>query len=51
MKKEKKFFFQLLLIKAVDLLDKIGVEAFKIGSGETNNHHFVEYILKKINLL
>ena len=33
-------------VQAVDLLSKIGVKAFKIGSGETNNYHFVEYVLK-----
>ncbi len=46
-KRKKIFLSTPFSIKAVDLLDKIGVEAFKIGSGETNNHHFVEYILKK----
>lgn len=34
-------------IQAVDLLSKIKVSAYKIGSGETNNYHYVEYILKK----
>ena len=28
------------------MLSRIGVQAFKIGSGETNNYHFVNYILK-----
>ena len=46
-KKKKIFLSTPFSIKAVDLLNKIGVHAFKIGSGETNNHHFVKYILKK----
>lgn len=45
--KNKIFMSTPFSIQAVDLLNKIGVKAFKIGSGETNNHHFVEYILKK----
>jgi N-acetylneuraminate synthase len=32
--------------KAVDRLVKFNIPAFKIGSGECNNHHFVEYICK-----
>ena len=32
--------------KAVDRLIKFNIPAFKIGSGECNNHHFVEYICK-----
>lgn len=46
-KRKKIFLSTPFSIKAVDLLSNIGVKAFKIGSGETNNHHFVEYILKK----
>ncbi len=32
---------------AVDRLDKIGVPAFKIGSGECNNYPLIEHIAKK----
>ena len=32
---------------AVDFLDNIGVPAFKIGSGECNNHALIEYICQK----
>ncbi len=32
---------------AVDRLDKIGVPAFKIGSGECNNYPLIEHICKK----
>ena len=45
--KNKIFMSTPFSIQAVDLLSKIGVNVFKIGSGETNNYHFVEYILKK----
>ena len=34
-------------IEAVDLLSEIEVEAYKIGSGETNNYNFVDYVLSK----
>lgn len=34
-------------VEAVDLLDKINVPAFKIGSGEIDNPAFLEYIAKK----
>lgn len=33
--------------KAVDRLEKFGVPAYKIGSGECNNYPLVEYIAKK----
>jgi N-acetylneuraminate synthase len=33
--------------EAVDRLEKIGVAAYKIGSGECNNYPLVEYISKK----
>ena len=45
--KNKIFMSTPFSVQAVDLLSKIGVKAFKIGSGETNNYHFVEYVLKK----
>ena len=32
--------------KAVDRLEKFGVPAYKIGSGECNNYPLVEYIAK-----
>ena len=44
--KNKIFMSTPFSVQAVDLLSKIGVKAFKIGSGETNNYHFVEYVLK-----
>ncbi len=34
-------------VEAVDLLCNVNVGAFKIGSGETNNYHFVNYVLSK----
>ncbi|MCL2116402.1 MAG: N-acetylneuraminate synthase [Methanobrevibacter sp.] len=34
-------------IKSVDLLDKLDVPGFKIGSGELNNFELLEYIEKK----
>ena len=46
-KRKKIFLSTPFSIKAVNLLSQIGVQAFKIGSGETNNYHFVNYILKK----
>ena len=33
--------------EAVDRLERIGVPAYKIGSGECNNYPFVEYVCKK----
>ena len=45
--KNKIFMSTPFSVQAVELLNKIGVKAFKIGSGETNNYHFVEHILKK----
>lgn len=33
--------------EAVDLLDEIGVPAFKIGSGEITNLSFIEYVAKR----
>jgi N-acetylneuraminate synthase len=32
--------------EAADRLNKFGVPAFKVGSGECNNFHFVEYLCK-----
>jgi N,N'-diacetyllegionaminate synthase len=32
---------------SVDLLDELGVPAFKVASGEITNHPFLEYIAKK----
>ena len=47
-KKRKVMFLSTPFSKeAVDLLTSIKVSAFKIGSGETKNYHFIEYILKK----
>ena len=31
---------------AADRLGRIGVPAFKIGSGECNNYHFIKYLTK-----
>jgi sialic acid synthase SpsE len=33
--------------EAVDLLDQIGIECFKIGSGEISNLEFLEYVASK----
>jgi sialic acid synthase SpsE len=33
--------------KSVDLLDKLGVEIFKIASTDANNYQLIEYIAKK----
>ncbi len=33
--------------KSVDLLDKLGVEIFKIASTDTNNYQLIDYISKK----
>jgi len=47
-KKRKVMFLSTPFSKeAVDLLTSLKVSAFKIGSGETKNYHFIEYILKK----
>ena len=46
-KNKKKIFISTpFSVKAVDRLVKFGVPAFKIGSGECNNHILVEYIAK-----
>ena len=34
-------------VEAVDLLNEIGVDAYKIGSGETNNYNFINYVISK----
>ena len=49
--KTKKIFISTpFSMKAVDRLIKFKVPAFKIGSGECNNHLLIDYIAKKINL-
>ena len=47
--REKKihFFSSPYDSEAVDLLDEIGVPAFKIGSGEITNLSFLEYVARK----
>ncbi len=44
--KNKIFISSPFSLKAAKRLAKFGVPAFKIGSGEANNFHFVEYICK-----
>ncbi len=47
-KSRKKIFFSTPFSrKAVDRLEKFNVPLYKIGSGECNNYHFVEYVCKK----
>ena len=52
-KDKKKIFISTPFSRAAaDRLVKIGVPAFKIGSGECNNYHFIEYLCKfKFQLL
>ena len=45
--KKKIFISSPFCREAVDRLEKIGVPAYKIGSGECNNYPLVEYICKK----
>jgi N-acetylneuraminate synthase len=46
-KQKKKIFISTPFSrKAADRLKKFNVPAYKIGSGECNNYHFVEYICK-----
>ena len=45
--KKKIFISTPFSMKAVDRLTKFKVPAFKIGSGECNNHLLVDYIAKK----
>ena len=46
-KEKKKIFISTPFSrKAADRLKKFNIPAYKIGSGECNNHHFVEYICK-----
>tara|TARA_A100001011_G_scaffold314891_1_gene333262 strand:+ start:25111 stop:26154 length:1044 start_codon:yes stop_codon:yes gene_type:complete len=45
-KKKKIFISSPFSLKAAKRLANFGVPAFKIGSGEVNNFHFVEYICK-----
>ena len=46
-KSKKRLFISTPFSRAAaDRLIKIGVPAFKIGSGECNNYHFVEYLSK-----
>ena len=40
-------FFSTFSRKAVDRLEKMNVEFYKIGSGECNNYPLVEYIAEK----
>ena len=47
-KQKKKIFMSSPFSReAVDRLERIGVPAYKIGSGECNNYPFVEYVCKK----
>ena len=46
LKKNKIFISTPFSIAAVDRLVQFEIPAFKIGSGECNNYHFVEYISK-----
>jgi len=34
-------------VEAVDLLSNLNVPAYKVGSGETNNYDFINYVLSK----
>ena len=44
-KKKKKIFISTpFSLKAVDRLIKFKVPAFKVGSGECNNHILIDYI-------
>ena len=46
-KNKKKIFISTPFSRAAaDRLVKIGVPAFKIGSGECNNYHFIDYLCK-----
>mgnify|MGYP001199419529 CR=1 FL=1 len=46
-KNKKKIFISTPFSRAAaDRLVKIGVPAFKIGSGECSNHHFIKYLCK-----
>ncbi len=45
--KKKIFISSPFSREAVDRLEKIGVPAYKIGSGECNNYPFLEYVCKK----
>ena len=44
--KEKNIFYTPFSIQAADLLKKVSVEAFKIGSGECNNLPLIEHVAK-----
>ena len=46
-KKGTIFFSTPFSVQAADFLDRIGVLAFKIGSGEVTNHPLVEHVAKK----
>ena len=45
-KSKKKFLLVPFSRLAADRLVKIGVPAFKVGSGECNNYHFIKYLTK-----
>ncbi len=46
-KSKKKIFISTPFSRlAADRLVKIGVPAFKVGSGECNNYHFIKYLTK-----
>ncbi len=46
-KSRKKIFISSpFSVAAADRLGRFNVPAFKIGSGECNNHHFIQYICK-----
>jgi N-acetylneuraminate synthase len=44
--KKKIFISSPFSVAAANRLNKFGVPAFKIGSGECNNYHFINYICK-----
>ncbi len=46
-KKGIMFFCSAFDFESVDLLDKLNIPCYKIGSGEINNYPFLKYIAKK----
>ena len=45
-KSKKEYLLVLFSRAAADRLVKFNIPAFKIGSGECNNYHFVKYLCK-----
>ena len=38
-------------LAAIDMLERVGVKRYKVGSGEANNHLMLEYLAKTVSLL